>query len=307
MQLHYLQYFISAVECKSLNRAARSLDMLPQTLSLGVVALERELGYPLLERSSNGVIPTHNGEIVYHEALNIVSAIAGWKSLSAGADEDATVRLGASTSLMFALVPQVIIDIKSRHPNIYFDLRESFVEEIFRDIVDKRMIGIITCATDMESHYCNLIVQNELNVEVGPEDGWLVAINRKHPYAQLPRLRTEHLKDLRLAWNPHRDQTFVYREICKNFRETIHMPEMGNLLRLIGMDPSIAAILPRSVLGSPGGLGENIRGIEVENFPMTGRIWLISPKKLSHEDRIVLDGLRKGLSTLEIASYGNKG
>ena len=51
MQLHYLEYFVQAVECRSLNRAARKLDVSPQALCAGVSALEKSLGYPLLERS----------------------------------------------------------------------------------------------------------------------------------------------------------------------------------------------------------------------------------------------------------------
>ena len=40
MQLRYLEYFVQAVECKSLNRAARKLDVSPQALCAGVAALE---------------------------------------------------------------------------------------------------------------------------------------------------------------------------------------------------------------------------------------------------------------------------
>ena len=41
MQFHHLEYFIQAVECKSLNRASRKLNVSPQALCAGIAALEK--------------------------------------------------------------------------------------------------------------------------------------------------------------------------------------------------------------------------------------------------------------------------
>ena len=301
MQFRHLEYFVHAVECKSLNRAARRLDVSPQTLCAGVASLEKELGYPLLNRCPAGVSPTPNGEVVYNDAVQLGGMVHRWRSLagSRGERDTVMVKLGASTTLMRWLVPQVVIQIKKDYPHIYFDLHESFVEQVFRTVVDKRTLGLITCVNErVESSYRVQLAQNDMEALVGPEDGCVVVLNRKHPFAALPSLTLRHLAELRVVWNPQRDQFFVYRDICKYFSPegSIHIPEQENLLRLISMEIGIAAVLPRSVLRAPGDWGRNLRGMDVEDFPMPGRIWLIYPRKLRSSESVVLDAIRRTLN-----------
>lgn len=307
MRFRHLEYFVHAVECKSLNRAARRLDVSPQTLCAGVASLEKELGYRLLNRCPAGVSPTPNGEIVYSDAVKLGDMAHRWRSLarSRGERDTVMVKLGASTTLMRWLVPQVVIQVKKDYPHIYFDLHESFVEQVFRTVVDKRMLGLITCVNErVESSYRVQLVQNNMEALVGPEDGCVVVLNRKHPFAALPSLTLRHLAELRVAWNPQRDQFFVYRDICKYFSPEgiIHIPEQENLLRLISMESGIAAVLPRSVLRAPGDWGRNLRGMDVEDFPMPGRIWLIYPRKLRSSESVVLDAIRRTLNEVSADS-----
>ena len=142
-----------------------------------------------------------------------------WHSLLHSRETDTVmVKLGASTTLMRWLVPQIVLQVKKEYPHIYFDLYESFVEQVFRTVVDKRMPGLITCVNErVESSYRIQLLQNDMEAEVGPEDGCVVVLNRKHPLASLPRLALRHLAELRMAWNPQRDRFFVYRDICKYF------------------------------------------------------------------------------------------
>lgn len=139
-----------------------------------------------------------------------------------------------------------------------------------------------------------------MEAEVGPEDGCVVVLNRKHPLASLPRLALRHLAELRMAWNPQRDRFFVYRDICKYFSPAgiIHIPEQENLLRLISMESGIAAVLPRSVLRAPGDWGRNLRGMDVEDFPMPGRIWLIYPRRPRSSESVVLEAVRRTLTAV---------
>lgn len=310
MQLRYLEYFCAAVECKSLNRAARKLNVSPQALCAGVAALEKKLGYPLLDRSPSGVTPTSNGETVFHDALQFTEMVQKWQSLSPAKPEGSmvTVKLGASTTLMRWLVPSAVIRVKEQFPHIYFDLYESFVEQVFHTATDQHMMALITCVNErVESAYRVQLTQNNMSYDVGPEDGCVVVLNKAHPFARLPRLTIAHLAELRLAFNPQRDQFFVYRDICKYFSPTgiIHIPEQENLLRLIAMDHTIAAVLPRSVLRSPGGWGENVCGKDVEDFPMPGRIWFVYPDKLRSSEKevqAVVRGMLEELKREESAS-----
>ncbi|HJD97644.1 LysR family transcriptional regulator [Mailhella massiliensis] len=304
MQLRYLEYFVQAVECKSLNRAARKLDVSPQALCAGVAALEKKLGYALLERSPMGVRPTKNGEIVFQDARDMRDVFHKWFQLSHRQPEKDTVmvKLGASTTLMRWLVPQVVLHVKRLYPHIYFNLYESFVEQVFHTVVDQRMLGLITCVNErVESTYRVRLAQNDMTFMEGPEDGCAVIINKSHPFANLHTLTLRDLSALRLAFNPQRDQYFVYRDICKHFSPSgiIHIPEQENLLRLISMDVSTAAVLPRRVLLAPGGWAQKVCAMDVADFPMPGRIWFIYPEDMRSSEKLVQESIAELLDLLK--------
>ena len=54
--------FVAAAECGSFTAAAGKLGYTPSGVSQLVTALERELGFPLLDRSRRGVTLTGEGE-----------------------------------------------------------------------------------------------------------------------------------------------------------------------------------------------------------------------------------------------------
>ena len=267
MHLRYLEYFCTAVECKSLNRAARKLDVSPQALCAGVAAFEKKLGYALLERSPNGVKPTKNGEIVFHDAMKVSEVVQKWRSLTPADQRDmVTVKFGASTALMRWLVPMIVIQVKDKFSQIYFDLYESFVEKVFHTAIDRRIMGLITCVNErVESAYRIKLAQNDMSYDIGPEDRCVVVLNKSHPLASLPYLTIAQLAELRIAFNPQREQHFVYKDICKYFSPEgiIHIPEQENLLRLIAMDSSIAAVLPSRPLPS-----SSVKAVQMYAVPL---------------------------------------
>lgn len=291
MQFHHLEYFIQAVECKSLNRASRKLNVSLQALCAGIAALEKSLGYPLLIRSRNGVSPTQNGEIVFRDAAGFSELVQKWRALSpVETERQVMVKFGASTTLMRWLVPQVILRTQQRQPHIYFDFYESFVENVFANLLDRHSLGLITAINErVEGVYRIRLMQNDMEYTVGPEDRCVVVINRKHPFAQLPSLTRAQLRELKLVWNPRRDEHFVYRDICQYFskEKSIHIPEQENLLRMISMKPEFAAVLPQSALLTENNINGYICGKDVEDFPMKGNIWFIWPRRLSSAEEAV--------------------
>ena len=70
MNFNQLEYFIALYQTKSVTKAAKSLFMTRQALSLGLSALEEELGVPLFIRMSSGLEPTKEGEILFRYACD---------------------------------------------------------------------------------------------------------------------------------------------------------------------------------------------------------------------------------------------
>ena len=220
-------------------------------------------------------------------------------------DKKATmiIKLGASATLTRVLIPSVLAQAKKIYNYTHYDIRESYLEEIFREILDCKMMGIVNCVSPrVESAYRIATAQNNLLVEEGPDDSCIVIINKNNPLARYPQLTTGQLKELHLCFNPKRDQALVYREIYQYFSNTIrgiNIPQQENLLRLIALEPMLAAVLPKSALISQGEWSEKISGKTVADFPMPGKIWLIYPEKLSQEENTLLNILRDSFRILK--------
>lgn len=304
MQLHYLHFFIQAVECKSLNRAARKLDISPQRLSSGVASLEKALGYSLLVRSPYGVYPTEKGLIVYEDAVKFADIYNKWLNMASSGSHrthSINVKIGASTALMRWLVPQVMVEVNSKYPHISLSLFESYVEEVFLYLIDQHIVGAITGINELNApSYRVQLMQNDMLYEEGIEDNFVVVINKDHPLAKRKTLNLGDLANFQLVFNPQRDKFFIYKDIFKWFKQEkiINIPEQENLLRLIAMDKSMATVLPQSAILYSDKWTQELAPLYVEDFPMPGNIWLIYPEKMISSEKIVLESFRKVLQNM---------
>ena len=75
MKLHYFRDAVAIAENGSLRSAARHLGIAQPTLTRSLSELERELGAPLFERRSKGMVATTLGEVFVRRATAILSDI----------------------------------------------------------------------------------------------------------------------------------------------------------------------------------------------------------------------------------------
>jgi DNA-binding transcriptional LysR family regulator len=73
MELKHLSLFCLIKENQSISKAARMASLSQPTVSQHLMALERELGVALFDRSGRKMLPTHAGEIFYEYAKRILN------------------------------------------------------------------------------------------------------------------------------------------------------------------------------------------------------------------------------------------
>lgn len=126
MKLTALRALIEAIETGSLRSAARKLGVSQPALTKMVRELERELGAPLLERSTTGVLPTAQGRILYARALAATHELdeAAQQIGQMGGKMVGELSVGAVPLALLLLIPEAVRTFSREFPAMMLQLRE---------------------------------------------------------------------------------------------------------------------------------------------------------------------------------------
>ena len=125
MDLRQLRYFVAVAEELHFSRAAARLNLAQSALSSQVRALEREVGGPLLQRSTRRVALTPAGEALLRDAADVLAAadgaLARARALARG-DAGALV-IGSMGPAGGGLLAPLLARIGGRHPQLRIEVR----------------------------------------------------------------------------------------------------------------------------------------------------------------------------------------
>ena len=125
MELRHLRYFVTVVEEQSITKAAEKLCIAQPPLSRQIQKLEEELGILLFERGSRPVRTTEAGQFFYQHAVQILTHTAQATSMAKRISSvNKIVRIGYVSSLLYALLPQIIYQFRQNNPDIEVELIE---------------------------------------------------------------------------------------------------------------------------------------------------------------------------------------
>ncbi|GAB4389235.1 MAG: selenium metabolism-associated LysR family transcriptional regulator [Thermodesulfovibrionales bacterium] len=121
---HKLRVFCTVAETKSFSKASEIIHLTQPAVSLQIQALEESYETKLFDRSSNSVVLTPAGELLYNYAKEILG-------LYASAEKDigeitglvkGSISIGASTTIGNHVLPTVVSDFKKKNPKIKIHL-----------------------------------------------------------------------------------------------------------------------------------------------------------------------------------------
>lgn len=126
MELRQLRYFIAVAEELHFTRAAQRLHIAQPPLSQQIRQLEREVGTPLLHRTSRHVEMTAAGQAFLEEARRTVAqaARAAQAARQAGHGPAGHLDLGFVDSSLYGYLPEVLRAYRRRYPEVHVTLRE---------------------------------------------------------------------------------------------------------------------------------------------------------------------------------------
>lgn len=181
----HMDYVYAVYEEKSFTKAAEKLYISQPALSSTIKKLEKDLGYPIFERSGKEVRPTYVGEKYIHAAEQILLIR---KNLEREIDDLLQLRkgkivLGSTTFIVSNVLPELLKQFRAKNPDIEIDI---LVEQstILREKLEKGLVDIaIDNALGREPEYCYIPLFQEHILLGVPED---MPINTPYRDYQIP-------------------------------------------------------------------------------------------------------------------------
>lgn len=193
--------FICVADSLSFTKAARMLGFSQSSVSRMVLALEREHGVQLLERSRAGVCLTSEGEALLPAARSLVAAqddfaaqVSGIKGVETG-----HVRIGTFSSVATHWLPKVIDKLMADNSSITYEL----LLGDYGEIEEWTASGRVDCG------FTRLPAARGLHEEFLADDELMAILPPNHSLASLDAVPSELLKKERFLLLEKNDNTVV--------------------------------------------------------------------------------------------------
>lgn len=146
MTVTQVQYVLEVSRCQNISKAARNLFISQSALSQQIQRLETELGYPLFDRTVQGLLLTSNGVRFCREAQQAIDA---WQTFQERIQLIRTtprrrLRIGLGSRVFSNGLFQDVMQFFDRHP----ELDVAFVTEAGKDFLACLKDGSIDLALD---------------------------------------------------------------------------------------------------------------------------------------------------------------
>ena len=154
-----LRVFLAVADAGGFRTAARGLGMAPSTVSETITRLERQLGTPLLERTTRSLRLTDAGRALagrigplFAEARAALDDAASSPSQVRG-----RLKLNVPGAVMLDILPPILDRFLAAHPEIRLEV-----------IVDDRFVDFVAADCDAGIRYGEHLAQDMIAVPIGP-------------------------------------------------------------------------------------------------------------------------------------------
>jgi DNA-binding transcriptional LysR family regulator len=247
--LHILQ---AAIEAGSMAKAASDLAITQPAVSYAISEIEHVLGVPLLDRTSQGVVPTVFGEALLERSIIVFNELRQGVSEIATLADPATgeLRLG-TTAPMSAIASAVFNRLVSLYPRMVFHLEVEATQLLLRDLRQRKIELAISRMTNIG------VEADDLDVRTLFHDELAVICSKSNPLRGRRRVKLGDILDQPWIFPP--SDAFLWPLIRAAFEEhgaemprpTVTTTSTYALSMLVAGGPFLA-IHPRAMLSIPG-------------------------------------------------------
>ncbi len=230
MDTRQLAAFCEVVERRSFSQAAERLGVTQPAVSLQVRALEERLGRRLLDRSGRRVEPTEAGLRLYRSAQRLLQLEA--QILEELADEEGAplhgeLAIGASTGPGAHMVPLLLCEFASLHPEVRVALSVSDTQTVIDRVADRELeLGVVGALRRHRALRFEPLVRDEI----------VLAVPAGHRFA-----------GREVAFGELREERLIAMQEGAGVRQVVEAELRRAGLRLRDLEPSLELGLQESV------------------------------------------------------------
>ena len=187
MNLRQLELFVAVVETGSFSRGAEAALLTQSTVSQHIATLESEVELQLLDRTGQGVVLTHAGELFLQHARQVLAecdtlrqAMAGFRGL-----QQTSLTVGASNVPANYLIPAILPRLAVEHPGIALTVQTGDSREMLEDLLaDAVELAVVGNRSD------------DKGIDFLPLTGDLLvlAVNTQHPWSRCKSIALDDLE-----------------------------------------------------------------------------------------------------------------
>lgn len=189
MNLKSLRVFVNIMEEGTLARACQKINLSQPAASRLIQILEAEFGVQLFHRERKRLIPSHEGEAFYPEAVRILASIDDLPALfrQIGTDEAPPLRVICHPRLVEGLIVPAMAELVRREPSVKLKLevhpRRYLGRRVMLGLYD---VGIATLPLPDQNQATQLLASTDM----------LVAIREDHPLSRRASLTPSDVASL---------------------------------------------------------------------------------------------------------------
>lgn len=185
MNLSYLKYAVEVEKTGSITKAAQNFYMNQPHLSKIIRELERELGCPIFDRTSKGMVPTKKGDEFLRYAKAILVQEEQIESLCVKNSQRALeVSLSVPRATYISLAFTDYLKKMRSFPSVSIHYKETNSRDTIRNVSSKAFdLGIIRCQSLYESYYMKMLQEGNLDSKKLWEFSCNVLMSPSHPLA----------------------------------------------------------------------------------------------------------------------------
>lgn len=210
MDIQQIRYFLAVAKFQSFSKAAQQLYVTQPIVTRCVQSLEKELGTPLILRSTKSFSLTAAGESLVRTGTQLLRQHRDiYRSIQDVVDsETGDIHISCPGVLLDMYFPRMVTEYRRQHPGIRITVHESGTRTVVQDVLDGSAdIGLVMLP---------LAQTEELHIFPIVEDEVHVFVQKSHPLAQETAVRMEQLKHLDIiTYNEDTTLYHTFLQMCQ--------------------------------------------------------------------------------------------